>query len=104
MTKLDGQRQRLARPLAAFLDFTQLNEPGGEVGQGGTPMLLERWVEGVEGPGEGRYGVSGSTKLQVTDTVIGLKLRVVERANSDPGSLVVLVCSAECMASLFKRP
>src|SRR5215211_3742742 len=103
MTKLDGQRQRLARPLAAFLDFTQLDEPGGEVGQGGTAMLLERRVEGVEGPGEGGYGISGSAELEVADTVIGLQLRVVEGADPDPGSLVVLICSVECMTGLVER-
>ena len=67
-------------------------------------MLSERRIKRVEGSGQGRYGVCWSVKLEVADPVIGLKLRVVERANSDPGSLVVLVCSAECMASLFKRP
>ena len=92
----------MACPLAAFLDFTQLDESGGEVGQCGTAMFLQRRVEGVKCPGEGRNGISWSAKLQVTDTVIGLKLGMVERANPDPGSLVVLVRFVECMAGLFE--
>jgi hypothetical protein len=50
MTQLSSQRERLARPLTALLDLTQLDEPAGEIGQGGTAMLLERRVERVEGP------------------------------------------------------
>ena len=104
MTKLGRQRERLAGPLAALLHFAQLNEPGGEVGQGGTPMLLERWVERVEGPSESRNGVCWSAKLEVADTVIGLQLRVVERTDPNPGTLVVLVRFAESMAGPFERP
>jgi hypothetical protein len=103
MTKVSGQCQRLARPLAAFLDFAQLDKSGGEVGQGGAAMLLERRVEGVEGPGEGRDGVCGSAELEVADTVVGLQLRLVEGADADPGSLVVLICLVECVTGLFER-
>jgi hypothetical protein len=78
MTQLRSEGERLARPLAAFVDLAQLDEPAGEVGQGGTAMLLERRVERVEGPGEGGYGISWSAELEVADTVIGLQLRVVK--------------------------
>jgi hypothetical protein len=94
MTKLGGESERLARPLAALLHFLQLNKPGSEVGQSSTPMLPERRVKPVEGPGEGRHGVCGAAQLEVADAVIGLELRLVERADPDPGSLVVLVCLA----------
>jgi hypothetical protein len=66
-------------------------------------MLLERRVEGVEGPGKGRYGVSWAAELEVADTVIGLQLRVVEGANADPGSLVALICLVECLTGLLQR-
>jgi hypothetical protein len=42
MTKLGRESWRLAGPLATLLHFAQLDEPVGEVRQGGTPMLLER--------------------------------------------------------------
>ena len=103
MTQLSSEGERLARPLAAFVDLAQLDEPAGEIGQGGTAMLLERRVERIEGPGEGRYGISWSAELEVADTVIGLQLRVVEGADADPGSLVVLICSVECMTGLVER-
>ena len=93
----------MARPLAAFVDLAQLDEPGGEIGQGGTAMLLERWVERVEGPGEGGYGISWSVELEVADAVIGLKLRLIEGADADPGGFVVLICSVECMTGLVER-
>lgn len=103
VTQLSSEGERLARPLAAFVDLAQLDEPAGEIGQGGTAMLLERRVERIEGPGEGRYGISWSAELEVADTVIGLQLRVVEGADADPGSLVVLICSVECMTGLVER-
>src|SRR4029450_3157328 len=93
----------MSRALARFVGLAQLDEPAGEVGQGGTAMLLERRVEGVEGPGEGGYSISWSAELEVADTVIGLQLRVVEGADADPGSLVVLICSVERMAGLVER-
>jgi hypothetical protein len=64
VTQLSSEGERLAGPLAAFVDLTQLDESAGEVGQGGTAMLLERRVEGVEGPGEGGYGISWSAELR----------------------------------------
>ena len=103
VTQLSSEGERLARPLAAFVDLAQLDEPGGEIGQGGTAMLLERRVERVEGPGEGGYGITWSAKLEVADAVIGLQLRVVEGADPDPGSLVVRICSVECMTGLVER-
>ena len=59
MTKLGGEGARLARPLAALLVFAQLDEPGGEVGQGGTAMLLKRRVEGVCGSAELEVAIRG---------------------------------------------
>jgi hypothetical protein len=103
MTQLSSEGERLACPLAAFVDLAQLDEPGGEIGQGGTAMLLERRVERVEGPGEGGDGISWSAELEVADAVIGLKLRLIERADPNPGSLVVFICSVECLTGLVER-
>jgi hypothetical protein len=50
----------IGSPAGSFLDFAQLDKSGGEVGQGGAAMLLERRVEGIEGLGEDRDGVCGS--------------------------------------------
>ena len=67
----------MARPLAAFVDLAQLDEPGGEIGQGGTAdhRLGEVELEDLDLPAHVAELVRACWELGGRPNLAGLRLR-----------------------------
>jgi hypothetical protein len=70
MAKLGSDGERPAGLLAALLDLAQLDESGGQVGQGGAAVPPERRVQPVQCSRQGGKSIPRSVELEVADAVV----------------------------------